>query len=534
MVVFAVVVGSLLAGASPAPAVPAPEQRPSDSSGPDEWGPGWRPQPELPEPVVVPSTGETVTPLDDVGDLEPIEPEALPETESPGGIGLAPEGTAAPSRRAGAAQPQDIGPPEDGAELYCTPDISTSVDVFEEPIGGGSAPPYTQQVAVVDYLATLECNYNVAWVSGAAAVVDHTPGFDGEIVDTANTFAEHDFVDGYSMGTLEVPGEWYDGARDVEVVFEMILDNRIGLTWGSCDPLPGLVYHFCDGLGTETLHVMVGTDVFGTGLRDAEYRYVALGDSYAGGTGAPPYISGSGQCLRSSASYPHRIAGVRVPVQGSPPVGQPTFVACDGARIDNISTPQLLDGANLVPPQWSALNRDATRLATVSTGGNDLGFADRLGECVREDCYALTNGGPLIDPIRLQMTQSQLRSVYLNIRARMAPDGYLLVINYPLIFSPNPRELDDCATGIDDRELVLILDAWRTARNMVATAVAAANSSRIRLVDMYDAFSGHEVCTTDAWVHNVEFSAPRRSFHPTAEGYDAYTNRILQAISQLR
>ena len=33
----------------------------------------------------------------------------------------------------------------------------------------------------------------------------------------------------------------------------------------------------------------------------------------------------------------------------------------------------------------------------------------------------------------------------------MAPDGYLLVVNYPLIFSPNPRELDDCATGIDDR-----------------------------------------------------------------------------------
>jgi hypothetical protein len=153
----------------------------------------------------------------------------------------------------------------------------------------------------------------------------------------------------------------------------------------------------------------------------------------------------------------------------------------------------------------------------------------RASKHVRNNC---DRGTPLITPLELQMTQNRLRSVYLNIRARMRPDGYLVVVNYPS-FLPRPREGEPfgCSDlfGFSEAELNLIDDAVQAARTMVANAVNAAGNSRIRLVDMYDAFAGHKPCSADPWANGEDFPIGQ-SFHPNARGYDVYTTRIRLAL----
>src|SRR5262245_24578488 len=84
-------------------------------------------------------------------------------------------------------------------------------------------------------------------------------------------------------------------------------------------------------------------------------NYVALGDSYSAGVGAGSYESDSGSCRRSDNAYPKLWANNRSPVSFK-------FVACSGARTDNVLNSQL-----------SALTPDTT-LVTITVGGNDAGF----------------------------------------------------------------------------------------------------------------------------------------------------------------
>src|SRR4051794_2361731 len=85
--------------------------------------------------------------------------------------------------------------------------------------------------------------------------------------------------------------------------------------------------------------------------------YVALGDSYSSGTGAPPYTS-SMLCLRSPRGYPqlwvagHTVSSFR-------------YVACSGATTGSMSGQLRALGAG-------------TDLVTVTVGGNDVGFADAV------------------------------------------------------------------------------------------------------------------------------------------------------------
>ncbi len=81
-------------------------------------------------------------------------------------------------------------------------------------------------------------------------------------------------------------------------------------------------------------------------------NYVALGDSYASGTGAGSY-GNSGSCYRSANAY--------APLWASSHGATLSFVACSGA-----------DTADVLNSQVSALNA-ATTLVTISIGATTPG-----------------------------------------------------------------------------------------------------------------------------------------------------------------
>ena len=96
---------------------------------------------------------------------------------------------------------------------------------------------------------------------------------------------------------------------------------------------------------------------------NAAENYVALGDSYSSGTGTREYFEDSGDCLRSPKAYPQLWAD-------SHQVSSFEFAACSGAVTGDVIADQL-----------GGLNADTT-LATISIGGNDVGFADVITRCV--------------------------------------------------------------------------------------------------------------------------------------------------------
>ena len=64
------------------------------------------------------------------------------------------------------------------------------------------------------------------------------------------------------------------------------------------------MYYACDGLYTDTLHLLLGTGSFSTLLNRPVIRYTALGDSYSAGTGAGSsnYLFPA-ECRRTNTAY---------------------------------------------------------------------------------------------------------------------------------------------------------------------------------------------------------------------------------------
>src|SRR5688500_4909692 len=100
--------------------------------------------------------------------------------------------------------------------------------------------------------------------------------------------------------------------------------------------------------------------------------YVALGDSYASGTGTRSYISDGTSCQRSTYAYPSLIAASRGYALN--------FKACSGAKIPDVTNNQL-----------GALTT-ATNYVTISVGGNDAGFSSVLTECAQPGWMSNCNG----------------------------------------------------------------------------------------------------------------------------------------------
>ncbi|MDT4978774.1 MAG: hypothetical protein QOG07_653, partial [Pseudonocardiales bacterium] len=109
-----------------------------------------------------------------------------------------------------------------------------------------------------------------------------------------------------------------------------------------------------------TLTVILGTAAPASA---AGAGYVALGDSYSSGVGSGSYTSSSGSCLRSTLAYSQLWANTHAPASY-------VSLACSGAKTADVNANQL-----------SALSTSTT-LVSITIGGNDVGFAQVMQDCV--------------------------------------------------------------------------------------------------------------------------------------------------------
>ncbi|WNF27876.1 SGNH/GDSL hydrolase family protein [Streptomyces sp. C11-1] len=218
--------------------------------------------------------------------------------------------------------------------------------------------------------------------------------------------------------------------------------------------------------------------------------YVALGDSYSSGVGAGDYLSDSGDCRRSTNAYPYLWAAANSPASFD-------FVACSGATTASVAGSQL-----------SALNA-STSLVSVTAGGNDIEFADVMQDCLLSSEAVCLDS---VDAAISRMNNSlpgNLDSLYGSIRER-APQARVVVLGYPRFYQLS----GNCIAGLTESERAAINNASDVLNDVLAKRAADAGFAFSNVVDE---FTGHELCSGDAWLHSVTVPV-YHSYHPKAAG----------------
>jgi lysophospholipase L1-like esterase len=224
-------------------------------------------------------------------------------------------------------------------------------------------------------------------------------------------------------------------------------------------------------------------------------QYVALGDSYAAGQGAPPYLN---DCLQSNKGYPGLLdSEMRIHLRANE--------ACTGARISDVADMQL-----------SALNR-GTRLVTLTVGATELNVSAVATACLpgpSDACdmeIARVRGLLGVCPGGTSALDSPLTDLYAQL-VDAAPNALVVVTGYP--------ELIELIPGDPNLAIKAAINVATTTLNCVieraVTATQKATGADIVYVDVNSQFTGHRIGSPVSFINPP---GDPDAFHPNAAGY---------------
>lgn len=266
-------------------------------------------------------------------------------------------------------------------------------------------------------------------------------------------------------------------------------------------------------------------------------QVVQLGDSYSAGYGvlANDVSVDGGGCL--APGYFDTSAGPGGRLAAALGV-QLVFAACGGAEI-----PEVGGQFNAARPH---IPGDGTGTLIVFTaGGNDLRTArdemwtDVLQRCIlwdasceRRDLNQVANFSDLHDDMAALVDRI----------ATSAPGADIRVLGYPELMQRSPWCFG--VTGVDRNEADFLDAMARSLNDTLEDAVEQASEGRsadIEFVNVEEAFDDHGACQTqrsgERYVNDTELvpwsvTVAANSFHPTANGYDAYARALTGSLPQ--
>ncbi|NJP31933.1 SGNH/GDSL hydrolase family protein [Micromonospora thermarum] len=253
-----------------------------------------------------------------------------------------------------------------------------------------------------------------------------------------------------------------------------------------------------------TAAVWVATNDTNAQAADAR-NYVVLGDSYAAGVGAGNYRDTT--CRQSAdGSYPHLWVQARTRAAFGPRI---TNRSCSGATVQTVRDTQL--GALDASTGW----------VTVTVGGNDVGFAATLQQCLLGTDATCHTAVQRSVGVMQSTLPGALDSLFATIRKK-APTAKVYVVGYPrLVAAASPSR--SCGSLTDSRRAGLNSAADTLAE---VTRQRTAGRPGFTFIDGRAIFAGREACTSSPWVHPLRTDAVVESFHPNRAGYQAYAARL--------
>ncbi|MGW1623832.1 SGNH/GDSL hydrolase family protein [Streptomyces sp. NPDC002172] len=257
---------------------------------------------------------------------------------------------------------------------------------------------------------------------------------------------------------------------------------------------------------------------------ESRVDYVALGDSYASAPLVPTQVDAI--CLRSSQNYPSLVAQSRGATL--------TDVSCSGATTADMGASQT-DG---VPAQLDALNR-GTDLATVTIGGNDIGFSTVLGTCAQltatdptgTPCQAhFTGTGTDQISDAIGQTAPEVAKVLRAVHHR-APHAEIVVVGYPDLFPDDGVGCTSKTVPLATGDFAWVRDKEKELNAMLARQ---ARKSGARYVNTYTPTIGHDLCkpTGERWIETFAPETPAAPVHPNAAGESAMATAVVNTLAR--
>ena len=249
---------------------------------------------------------------------------------------------------------------------------------------------------------------------------------------------------------------------------------------------------------------------------DQSGEYVALGSSFAAGIGLGQRAHDSPiQCFRTVGGYPTLVAkktGMHL-----------VDMSCSGSTTKHI----LSGGQLLLGPQLAAIGT-ATKLVTITSGGNDVGYIGDLmvasGNMGRFGAWWHGDIRPA-DARPYDAVTDNLIKIIHSVR-QIAPSAKILIINYPAIIPPNGR----CASlGISKQQADISRDL---AQQLALATKRAVDESGAQLIDIAKASVGHDVCSKVPWVNGASVETGT-AFHPNSAGAAATADAIVNTYSAI-
>jgi lysophospholipase L1-like esterase len=219
----------------------------------------------------------------------------------------------------------------------------------------------------------------------------------------------------------------------------------------------------------------------------ATVNYVALGDSYSSGVGTG---SESGSCGQSSQAYG--------PLWAASNATSFTFAACSGATT-----------ADVISSQLSSLS-SSTTLVSVTTGGNDVGFSNIMETCILDSTSSCESAVDSAESYAENTLPGSLDTLLSDIHAK-APNAKIVMLDYPLFYDTSVS----ICIGLSSADHTAIDNGINILDGVIQTA---ADDNNATFADVRSAFSGHELCDGNDWLHSVDLLDIDESYHPTASG----------------
>lgn len=250
-------------------------------------------------------------------------------------------------------------------------------------------------------------------------------------------------------------------------------------------------------------------------------EYVALGSSFAAGAGLGPLEPGSPLlCARSVNGYPQQLARLR----GLAIVD----MSCGGAMARHL----LRGGQVFQGPQIRTIS-PATRLVTITVGGNDVGYVGDLSLLAARKAKSpfgwlvrtLWKGPKSPHERDYAGLQEQLQATLKAVRAQ-APGATIVVATYPALV---PRAGTCARIGLTDAEAALMREV---GDRLAETTRSAARDGGALLVDMHIEGAANNACSAAPWTSGWP-SANGAPFHPTQLGAEATAHAISESLARL-
>lgn len=244
-------------------------------------------------------------------------------------------------------------------------------------------------------------------------------------------------------------------------------------------------------LGTLVTTSLLTLGIAAPAAAASSIDYVALGDSYSSGVGAPGQ---SGLCLQSPNGYPGQWAARNAPRSY-------TNLTCSGAETGDVLDAQ----APLIP--------GGADLISITIGGNDAGFASTVLSCqVSSDASCARTVANAEADIGATLG-GKLDATYTAIRAK-APRAKVVVLGYPLLFDTSSSSCG--LTGMSLAKRRVLNQGAQVLDDLIVQRAAAAGFT---FSDVRDEFAGHGICAATPYLNGLTISPPQNSFHPNKSGY---------------